>query len=406
MGSLANVTDIESWLPQGIEKNDGWRVDAATIVLLAIIGDPRPDEFTRAITASSLVMLPRLVPAMQLLNAARPAQLPQTRAVASEISGPSLQDVDRRETVGYFVNALHQLDKMPRRGFRVLKVSHNHQNRLSRDVEVVKNFKMARVSPSHLVRGVLLLGFGLGLGLITAAALWKDGPALISIALMGIASSLIGHASSWRTGHAYNETGPASVNTATPVTIVIKTSGNGITVVRCDEAIYDELYLGTLDCCFYRTQGARCGALVATGSVALMVSVATLASSTWKSQLSVAVCYIFLNAVYWAVSLLPRHAFWDMSRYRVNDITPADATNADQSAPTSANSFEGRATTARTLWYAIREVGSTAWVEEGFYVPPTDKWKQWLAEAQQAVDEGNRAWQAVRRECEIMQYGL
>jgi hypothetical protein len=113
MGSLANVTGNASWFPRGLEDNDGWRVDAATIVLLAIIGDPRPDESARAVTASSLVMLPRLVPAMQLLNAARPTQLPQTTAVISQISGPSEEDVDRRETVGYFVNALHRLDKVP-----------------------------------------------------------------------------------------------------------------------------------------------------------------------------------------------------------------------------------------------------------------------------------------------------
>jgi hypothetical protein len=34
----------------------------------------------------------------------------------------------------------------------------------------------------------------------------------------------------------------------------------------------------------------------------------------------------------------------------------------------------------------------------------TDKWKQWLAEAQQAVDEGNRAWRAVKRQDDIMGY--
>ena len=58
---------------------------------------------------------------------------------------------------------------------------------------------------------------------------------------------------------------------------------------------------------------------------------------------------------------------------------------------------------ARTLWYAIREVGSTAWVEEGCNVPPDDCWKRWLAEAQQAVDEGSRAWPAVKRQHEMMQ---
>jgi hypothetical protein len=228
-------------------------------------------------------MLPRLVPAMQLLNAARPAQLPQTKAVVSDIYGRSQDDVDRRETVGYFVNALHQLDKMPRRGFRLLKVSHNHHDQLSRDVEVVQDYRIASVAPSHLVRGVLLLGLVLALGLFVAAALWRDGPALVSVALMGVASSLIGYAGSWETGYAYSET-LASADRAVPVTMVIKTAGFGLTVVRCHEVVQDELYLGTLDLCFYRSKGARCGALVATGSVALMVSVVMLSNSTWKSR--------------------------------------------------------------------------------------------------------------------------
>ena len=46
-----------------------------------------------------------------------------------------------------------------------------------------------------------------------------------------------------------------------------------------------------------------------TGSVALMVSVIVLGNASWKTQLSVAVSYIALNAVHWAVSLLPRRAF-------------------------------------------------------------------------------------------------
>lgn len=200
---------------------------------------------------------------------------------------------------------------MPRCGFRLLRACHNHRKRLSRDVEVIGNFKMASVSPSHLVRGVLLLGLVLALGLLAAAALWRDGPALISIALMGFASSLIGYASSWTSIDGYcSRESTADADSSGLVTVVIRTPGLGLTVVRYDEAVHDELYQGTLDSCFYRTQGARCGALVATGSVALMISVVMLGNSTWKSQLSVAVCYIVLNAVYWAVSLLPRHAFW------------------------------------------------------------------------------------------------
>ena len=121
MDSHPNTTD-GNWFPLGAESNDGWRVDAATLALLAIIGDPRPEELTRAITATRLVMLPRLVPAMQLLNAARPASVPQTKAIFSEVYGPTPTEVSRNESIRYFVNALHALDSIPECGFRVLEL--------------------------------------------------------------------------------------------------------------------------------------------------------------------------------------------------------------------------------------------------------------------------------------------
>ncbi|KAK4126947.1 hypothetical protein N657DRAFT_640822 [Parathielavia appendiculata] len=63
------------------------------------------------------------------------------------------------------------------------------------------------------------------------------------------------------------------------------------------------------------------------------------------------------NAVYWAVSLLPRRAFWDMGRVSCRGFhTPADAANAHNDSVTSPDFIEGCASLTRTLWYAIREV--------------------------------------------------
>ncbi|KAH6617154.1 hypothetical protein F5144DRAFT_384860 [Chaetomium tenue] len=98
--------------------------------------------------------------------------------------------------------------------------------------------------------------------------------------------------------------------------------------------------------------------------------------------------------------MLPRRLFWDMSRYIVNDVTPSDALNAheDTEVPNPTSPDERNSST-QTLWFAIREVGSTGWVEKAGCVMPT---APWLAEAQQVIDHGNRAWPALARELDIM----
>ncbi len=203
--SALNTTDNMngSWFPLGVEPNQGWHVDAATIALLAIIGDAKPEDLTRAVTASRLVLLPRLVPAMQLLNAARPARLPQTNALISEVYGPSPAEVTRSETIGYFVDALHDPTRIPDYGFRVLEIRHSKKR--SQDLRILDDFRMATVPPSNMVRFLLVFGFVLTLSLLVAAVLWQDGPAVVSIALMGFASSLMGYARSWRPLHGYME---------------------------------------------------------------------------------------------------------------------------------------------------------------------------------------------------------
>ncbi|EAQ84798.1 hypothetical protein CHGG_08812 [Chaetomium globosum CBS 148.51] len=292
MAPLANTTDNSGWFPPGAEPSEGWHVDAVTLALLAIIGDARSEDLTRAMTATRLAILPRLVPAMQLLSAVRPARLPRANATLAAIHGPIPDEVFRKKTIGYFVNVLHGMDDMQRLGFRVLEVKHNTQKK-NQDLESA-NVKFASVPPSRLVRGVLIFSSALTLGLFIAAIAWQNGPAALAVAFMGISSSLMSHASSWR-------------------------------------------------------PGLRYGALMATGSVSLMLSILMLGNCSWRARVSIALSYIVLNLLYWIVSMLPRRLFWDMSRYIVNDVTPSDALSAHEDTVPNPTSPDERKSSTRTL---------------------------------------------------------
>jgi hypothetical protein len=310
MAPLANnTTDNSGWFPVEAEPNEGWHMDAVTLALLAIIGDARSEDLTRAMTATRLAMLPRLVPAMQLLSAVRPERLPRTKAILSDIYGPTPDDVSRHETIGYFVNILHGMDDMDYHRFRVLEVTHNTQ----KDEDGgFADFKIASVPPSRLVRGMLVFSSVLTLGLFIAVMVWQDGPAALAITLMGLASSLMGRASSWRPMCTYRESQAFRDQGATQATKVIGNDRSNLVIIRSNEAVAEELYLGCIDYCSYRTWGLRYGVLMAAGSISLMFSILVLGNCSWKAQVSIAASYIVLNSLHWTVSMLPRRLFWDM----------------------------------------------------------------------------------------------
>ncbi|KAK4461963.1 hypothetical protein QBC42DRAFT_226132 [Cladorrhinum samala] len=340
-----SVPSINSWFPQGIEANQGWRVDTVTLALLALVGDLRSEEFTRAATASRLIVLPRLVPAMQLLNAARPARLPQMETRILDLSAKA-----EKEKAPYFVDTLHVFKKIPMYGFKVLEVRH----KIDRNKIVPGSGRPVTTSvrPSHLVDGLLLLGFLLTLGLAVGAAASRDGAALLAICLMGFASSIIGYASSWKLKH------------------------------------YDEV------------SGLRYGVMMAIGHITLMLSVIMLGNCKWRSQIMIAAAYVLLNVLYWGASLLPRQRFWDMSRYEVRDVTPEDASGADIYA--NERDADDCPSHTRSLWYAMREVGECWWAEKWLYFPKRpDKVKQWVDEAEHALANRNREWRAGGRQKEL-----
>ena len=254
-------------------------------------------------------------------------------------------------------------------------------------------------SPTHVLSVFSLL---VTVGIIIAAGFWNDGTAIIAVSLVSLASSVVGWASWWRP-LLMNRTNTGKVPDGD---VLIRTREGGFLLVKCSEDVARELYAGTEEC-NYRVGERMYQMLMGTGTLMLMVSVILLGNCKWRSQIFIGVAYIFLNALYWCMSLLPKRYFWDLSRYDVEDITPEDAKSAHkrvegESDPERVPSF------TRTLWYAIRETKRTTWVEKNGAAPHTDQWREWLDEAE---DEANKIaeegpavkpWPAVTRKNEIM----
>lgn len=109
-----------SWFPWGRQDFPGWRFDVIT--LLAIIGESSVADHVQTITASSLCLLPRIIPAPQaLLRPTRPQRLPEVTAKMAGVYGGTILD-----TVGFFANIMHPLDEEKAFAFKVLDIRHKH----------------------------------------------------------------------------------------------------------------------------------------------------------------------------------------------------------------------------------------------------------------------------------------
>ncbi|KAM7224063.1 hypothetical protein V8F06_000536 [Rhypophila decipiens] len=433
-----------SWFPSGRDDPAGWRFDVIT--LLAIIGEGSVAEHAQTISASSLCLLPRIIPAPQaLLKPIRPQRLPEVTAKMAGVYGGVVLD-----TVGFFANIIHPLEDLKPFAFKVLEIKHKHlidapetpmspgwknlpfgrgggwrnftkkspskkrhpqggiptspagtgralhrsTTLAEKFTDMVTNPTMANsqdrytvpptlYSPLHLIS---LLSFLLTIALLTCSILWKDGTAIVAISLVSLASSVIGAASWWRPLLMNRRT----TNKVPRGDVVIRTREGAFVLIKCTEEVARELYSGT----------EECQVLMGLGMVLLMISVVLLGNCGWESQAFIGASYILLNGVYWALGLLPHKMFWDLGRYVCVDITPDDAKKADE--PTGEDPREGTPSFTRTLWFAIRETKHGAWVERSGALPGTEQWRRWLRESVQAARRGERGWKAVGRKNEIM----
>jgi hypothetical protein len=181
--------------------------------------------------------------------------------------------------------------------------------------------------------------------------------------------------------------------------VIIRTREGAFILIKCTEDVARELYAGTEECS-YRVSNQWYRLLMGVGTVLLMVAVVLLGNCNWNAQVFIGSSYIMLNFLYWAMGLLQKEYFWDLSRYEWCDRTPPDAQNAEGT--TSSDVREGHKSFTRTLWWAIRETKRTGWVERSGAAPGTRQWKKWLDEAEREAKRGHRSWPAVTRKDDIM----
>ncbi|KAG7286236.1 hypothetical protein NEMBOFW57_008542 [Staphylotrichum longicolle] len=424
------------WFPWGRQDLPGWKFDVIT--LLAIIGESSVAEHAQILTASSLCLLPRIIPAPQaLLRPTRPQRLPEVTAKMAGVYGGVVLD-----TVGFFANIMHPLDDLKPFAFKVLEIKHTHLTGkrpvvvrgaktglmgrlaglrvlLKKTVRTRSKSSEERVndiltyptmvnsedrytvppayySPHHLLS---LFSTLLTFAIIAAAALWSDGTAILAISLISLSGTIVCYASWWRPILMNRRT----TNKVPRGDVVIRTREGAFVLIRCTEEVARELYSGTEECRYVSTAYYR--VFMGLGMVLLMVSVVLLGNCTWNSQVFIGGSYITLNGLYWVLGLLPQRYFWDLGRYEVRDVTPDDARRADEETDPD-DPREGTPSFTRTLWYAVRETKHGAWVERSGAMPGTPQWKEWLEEAVRAAWKDDRKWEAVKRKNEIMKDAL
>ncbi|TLS23997.1 hypothetical protein PpBr36_08564 [Pyricularia pennisetigena] len=508
---------LQWWPKVPNDKTDSveWRLDVIT--LLAVIGESSMAEHSQAITASSLCLLPRILPAPQaLLKPSRPQRMPQTPAKVTGVHSGVVLD-----TVGFFANIIHPLDKLQPFEFRILRIQHTHlvpEERRSASVaaaaaagggllgKVRQLLRREPVSRNKTKEYELQEGFGpmqddntertgattsmdgrrvadpeqgmhrrhtkrerltdlvsnpglvnraerpavpaalfsplhvlavfsmlLTVALLVGARIWTDGPATVAVALISLQSSLVGYASWWkpvlmlRTHHHAVPRGD----------VMIRTREGAFVLVRCTEDVARELYTAGTEECRYRVGERWYRFMMGLGTMMLMLSTVLLGNCSWYMQLFVGSSYICLNAMYWAMGMLPRSLFWDLSRYTCDEETPPglrgahlsrrqqqqlqeegggggggggghdDSDDGDGDRLIHDDEYEHIPSFTRTLWYAIRATKKTGWVLRSGAAPMTDEWKKWLDEAEAAAqdEEKAKAWKAVIRKKQIIAHG-
>ncbi|KAI1766925.1 hypothetical protein GGR53DRAFT_170375 [Hypoxylon sp. FL1150] len=247
-------------------------------------------------------------------------------------------------------------------------------------------------SPVHVLAVFSVM---LTVSIIGFAAHYQDGTAILAVSLIAFASSVVGWASWWKPLLMKR----SHTNKVPRGDVIIRTREGAFLLVKCTEEVARELYSGTEEC-EYHVGGQAYRALMGLGTCLLMIAVILLGNCKWNSQIFIGASYITLNGLYWAMGLLPKKYFWDLSRYKIEDKTRKVAMYADKT--TSEDPREGIASYTRTLWYAIRETKRTAWIERSGAAPATPQWLKWLAEAERAANNGEDDWPSVARKDEIM----
>lgn len=170
------------WFPSTLDPGEsGWKFDV--LILLAVIGASAVVKHIPAITASSLSMLPRLMPAPEsFLGTDRLSRLPviyNTRVVGIHSGVLTLE-------LNYFANLIHDVNSIRPYDFKVWKIEMNGET----DPESInRTLRPIKIKSFSAVNAAILASTGILIGLYIAAGVIGDGVALVALTLMGVSSS-------------------------------------------------------------------------------------------------------------------------------------------------------------------------------------------------------------------------
>jgi hypothetical protein len=319
-------------------------------------------------------------------------------------------------TLNYFPNIIHPIDDLPPFSFKVYKITHRRavlddlqspdgslpskwlrskgastsasielgelenghpapirRRTTFRDIakKVTASSVKPRVPPKTLspLNVLSVVSCVVTLGLMGTAAALGDGTACLSLGTMSIVSSIVGYASWWQPV-LMKRTFSSKVP---PGDVILRTREGAFLLVICNEDVARELYFGTEEC-KYEVQTQLYRGLVGLGTFMLMISVVLLGNCNFYMQAAIASAYIILNGAFWAISLMDKKRFWDLSAYECTDVTDPDANEAHlEQTRSGVQTNEDKPSFTRTMWYAIRETKKIGWVRRGGVAPETDQ---------------------------------
>ncbi|CAG8757543.1 5324_t:CDS:1, partial [Acaulospora colombiana] len=245
-----------SWFPNTLDKAPSWHFDA--ISLVAVLGDSTITEHAQTLTASSLCLIPRLIPAPQaLVKTTRPSRLPAVPAIIFGVHSGT-----RIDELNFYANLIHDIGSLKPLQFKAYKITRNLPASESEKARVRDNekgegiqYKVVQaqatgtnvVKPTVFIRTWSPLNFIsvgsvlLTIGLIVWACLLHDGVGVIALSAMSFSALFVGLASRWSPRLTMRPTNAA----CPPGDIVIRTREGAFVVVECVEEITRELYTGT-----------------------------------------------------------------------------------------------------------------------------------------------------------------
>lgn len=330
-------------------RND-WRLDVVSI--LAVVGESNIKIHVQPLTATSLCLLPRLIPAPQaFLREKRPRTLPyEEDIIVVDVSGKQTKN-----GLNYFANLLIRADFYAPYSVHEFNISENEKAR-------------TRGRSAGPLNTLTIFSTLVTLGLLIWSIMIHDGVACLAIIVMSLASSAFGFSCLWR---------PSSVRHRASVQldskVIIRTRSGAFVVVNGSQDLLRELYFAAEECIYIIDSALARMIGGAAGSILLSAGVVLLGNSSWVMQFAMGIFYTVLNVMYWISATLPTRFAWDLSRYRLDQCSSCLYSNF-----------------TKAMWQAILLTQSIQWVGASGALPLSAEWASWVREAERNLS--NPSW--------------